>query len=145
MEYHISNITKRANTARGFLRPLIRSKIENRGQGDIDTLEREQRSKTRFIIQGYTSTQDGCLADMLDQINPTLQERRRHQRLTFLYKPMCDLLKPKRSVLAVGSDSQSKNKSNTKLQTSTKKYSDFLPELHKPHPQHNPCAKSWPD
>jgi hypothetical protein len=107
---HISNITKRANSTLGFLRrnlrycpqncrktayqALIRSKLEYGSvvwdpyqQGDIDKLERVQRSAARFITRDYKSRQEGCVTAMLDDLNlPTLQERRRHQRLTFLYK-----------------------------------------------------------
>ena len=107
---HITNITKRANSTLGFLRrnlrycpqscrktayeALIRSKLEYGSvvwdpyqQGEIDKLERVQRTAARFITRDYKSRQDGCVSAMLEDLKlPTLQERRRHQRLTFLYK-----------------------------------------------------------
>jgi len=107
---HISKTTKRANSTLGFLRrnlrhcpkacrktayiSLVRSKLEYGSvvwdpylQGDIDRLERIQRSAARFITKDYQSRHHGCVEDMLRDLElPTLQERRRQQRLTLLYK-----------------------------------------------------------
>ena len=82
-------------------------------QGDIDKLERVQRSAARLITKDYISRQDGCVTAMLKgpDLDP-LQERRRHQRSTFLYKvvkghvPAINLehylkpLRPKRTIRA---------------------------------------------
>ena len=107
---HINNICKKANSTLGFLRrnlrhcpkpcrknaylALVRSKLEYGSiiwdpynQCDIDRLERIQRSAARFITRDYKSRQEGCVTKMLQELDlPTLQERRRQQRLTFLYK-----------------------------------------------------------
>lgn len=133
---HISNITKRANSTLGFLRrnlrhcpescrknaymALVRSKLEYGSvvwdpylQGDIDRLERVQRSAARFITKDYRSRQPGCVGQMLKRLDLVpLHERRRHQRLTLLYKvvngqvPAINLedylkpLRPKRTIRA---------------------------------------------
>ena len=133
---HITTITKRANSTLGFLRrnlrhcpkncrknayvSLIRSKLEYGSivwdpyqQSDIDRLERVQRSAARFITKDYRSRQDGCVTAMLRELDlDPLQDRRRHQRLTFLYKvveghvPAINLehylqpLRPKRTIRA---------------------------------------------
>ena len=107
---HINNITKKANSTLGFLRrnlyhcppdcrknaylALIRSKLEYGSviwdpytKDDIDRLERIQRSAACFITRDYKSRQEGCVTNMLQDLQlPTLQERRRQLRLTFLYK-----------------------------------------------------------
>ena len=44
-------------------------------------------SAARFIARDFRSRQEGCNTKTLQELDlPTLQERRRHQRLTFLYK-----------------------------------------------------------
>ena len=107
---HLNNICKKASSTLGFLRrnlrhcpkpcrknaylALVRSKLEYGSiiwdpynQCDIDRLERIQRSAARFITRDYRSRQEGCVTKMLQELDlPTLQERRRQQRLTFLYK-----------------------------------------------------------
>ena len=107
---HINNICKKANFTLGFIRrnlrhcpqpcrknaylALVRSKVEYLSiildpylQTDKDRLERVQRSAARFITGDYRSRQEGCITKMLQDLDlPTLQERRRQQRLTFLYK-----------------------------------------------------------
>jgi hypothetical protein len=107
---HITNITKKSNSTLGFLRrnlrhcqlscrknaylALVRSRLEYASiiwdphlQGDIDRLERVQRSAARFIKKDYRSREEGCVTSMLKDLElPPLQDRRRHQRLTFLYK-----------------------------------------------------------
>ena len=73
---------------------LVHSKLEY-GSGvwdlflknDIDRLERVQRSAAWFITGDYESRHQGCVTNMLDDPDlPSLEERRRQQRLTFLYK-----------------------------------------------------------
>jgi len=107
---YITNITKRANSTLGFLRrnlshcplecrknaflALVRSKLEYASvvwdpfhQSDIDRLEGIQRSAARFITRDYRSRQPGCVTEMLQTLElPPLQDRRRAQRLTLLYK-----------------------------------------------------------
>ena len=107
---HINNTVKKANSMLGFLRrnlrhcqlscrknayiALVRSKLEYASiiwdpylQNDIDKLERVQRSAARFISKDYRSREEGCVSAMLKDLDlPPLQERRRHQRLAFLYK-----------------------------------------------------------
>ena len=107
---HINNVAKKANSTLGFLRrnlrycpkdcrknaylALVRSKLEYGSvvwdpyqQNDINRLERIQRSAARFVTRDYHSRQEGAVTDMLHQLDLLpLQERRRHQRLTFLYK-----------------------------------------------------------
>ena len=54
---------------------------------DIDRLERIQRQAARFITRDYFSRDPGCVTKMLKDLNlPTLQERRRNLRLSFLFK-----------------------------------------------------------
>ena len=107
---HINNICKKATSTLGFLRrnlphypqpcrknaylALVRSKVEYGSiiwdpylQTDIGRLGRVQKSDARFITGDYRSRQEGCITRMLQDLDlPTLQERRRQQRLTFLYK-----------------------------------------------------------
>ena len=107
---HINNTSKKANSTLGFLRrnlrhcplpcrknaylALVRSKLEYGSvvwdpylKNDIDRLERVQRSAARFITGDYKSRHEGCVTNMLDDLDlPSLEERRRQQRLTFLYK-----------------------------------------------------------
>ena len=107
---HINNTSKKANSTLGFLRrnlrhcplpcrknaylALVRFKLEYGSvvwdpylKNDIDRLERVQRSAARFITGDYKSRHEGCVTNMLDDLDlPSLEERRRQQRLTFLYK-----------------------------------------------------------
>ena len=107
---HIRNITKKANSTLGFLRrnlrhcplpcrknaylALVRSKLEYGSvvwdpylKCDIDRLERVQRSAARFITRDYKSREEGCVTKMLNDLRlSSLEERRRQQRLTLLYK-----------------------------------------------------------
>ncbi|KAH3738382.1 hypothetical protein DPMN_045016 [Dreissena polymorpha] len=56
-------------------------------QTDIDRLEGVQRSAARFITRDYRSRQPGCVTEMLHKLELSpLQDRRRAQRLTLLYK-----------------------------------------------------------
>ena len=53
----------------------------------IDRLERVQRSAARFFTGDYKSRHEECVTNMLTDLDlPSLEERRRQQRLTFLYK-----------------------------------------------------------
>ena len=107
---HINNTSKKANSTLGFLRrnlrhcpmpcrknaylALVRSKLEYGSvvwdpylKNDIDRLERVQRSAARFITGDYKSRHEGCVTNMLTDLDlPSLEKRRRQQRLTFLYK-----------------------------------------------------------
>ena len=54
---------------------------------DVDRLERVQRQAARFIKRDYRTRETGCVGHMLHELNlPQLQERRKQQRLTALYK-----------------------------------------------------------
>jgi len=107
---HISKITKKASSTVGFLcrnlshcptacrrnayLSLVRSVIEYGAivwdphlQQDIDRLDRVQRQGVRFITGDYKSRTPGCVTQMmLNQNLPSLQERRKHLRLAFLFK-----------------------------------------------------------
>ena len=107
---HISNITKKANSTLGFLRrnlkhcpescrktaylALVRSTLEYSSiiwdphlQKDIYKLEKVQRQAARFITGDYTSKDHGCVTRMLDSLKlPSLQDRRKANRLVFFYK-----------------------------------------------------------
>ena len=107
---HISNITKKANTTLGFLRrnlkhcpescrktaylALVRSTIEYSSivwdpylQKDISKLEKVLRQAARFITGDYSSKDQGCVTRMLDRLKlPSLQDRRKANRLVFFYK-----------------------------------------------------------
>ena len=49
--------------------------------------EHKQRQAARFINRDYHSRQPGCVTKMLQDLDlPTLQLRRRHLRLSFLFK-----------------------------------------------------------
>jgi hypothetical protein len=54
---------------------------------DIDKLESIQKRAARFIKQDYKSRESGCVTNMLKDLElKPLQERRKHIRLTMLYK-----------------------------------------------------------
>ena len=54
---------------------------------DIKLLEQVQRRAARFITQDYRSRSEGSMTRMLEELNiPTLQSRRKDDRLTFLFK-----------------------------------------------------------
>ena len=73
---------------------LVRSTLEYSSivwdpylQKDIDKLEKVQRQAARFITGNYISRDQGCVSQMLAELNlPPLQDRRKANRLTFLYK-----------------------------------------------------------
>ena len=107
---HIANIAKKASSKLGFLRrnlsrcpmeirrtafiSLIRSSLDYGATmwdpyqvGDSTKLERVQRQSARFIKRDYKSRHPGCVTEMLEDLNlPPLQQRRKQQRLTTLYK-----------------------------------------------------------
>ena len=54
---------------------------------DVDCLERVQHQAACFIKREYRTRETGCVGHMLQELNlPPLQERRKQQRLTTLYK-----------------------------------------------------------
>lgn len=56
-------------------------------KGDIDKLEKIQRSAARYIKKDYRSRQEGCVTEMLQDLGlPSLEERRRQLRLMLLYE-----------------------------------------------------------
>ena len=107
---HICKITKKANSALGFLRrnlrkcppkcrlnaylSLVRSTLEYGSiiwdphlKKDIDALERIQRAAARFITGDYKTRTPGSIQHMMTKLELTsLQVRRKQLRLTFLYK-----------------------------------------------------------
>ena len=107
---HINNITKKANSTIGFLRrnlkhcplkckrtaylSLVRSVLEYGCtvwdpylQKDIDELERVQRRAIRFITGEYKSMTPGTIGKLQDRLQiPSLENRRKAIRLTFMYK-----------------------------------------------------------
>ena len=73
---------------------LIRSSLEYGAtvwdpylKQDVDRLERVQRQAARFIKRDYRTRETGCVGHILQELNlPPLQERRKQQWLTTLYK-----------------------------------------------------------
>ena len=56
-------------------------------RGDIDKLEQIQHRAARFITGNYRSRHTGSVTTMLTNLNlDTLDNRRRDQRLTFMYR-----------------------------------------------------------
>ena len=107
---HINKITRKSNSTLGFLRRnlkhcpgncrkraylvLIRSSLEYssvfwdpRLQKDIEKLENIQKQAARFITGDYSSKDQGCVTRMLkDLAIPLLQDRRKANRLLFIYR-----------------------------------------------------------
>ena len=107
---HINNITKKASSTLGFIKrnlrrcptqckktaylALIRPLLEYGAiiwdpyqKQEIDRMERIQRKAVRFISRDYRSNTPGFVTGLLKKHDlPTLQERRKDLRLTFLYK-----------------------------------------------------------
>ena len=107
---HIDKINKRASSTLGFLKrnvsrcpekcrrtayiSLVRSTLEYgcsvwdpHQSNDIDKLERTQRRAARFITKDYKSREPGSMTKMLVDLDlPTLESRRKENRLCFLYK-----------------------------------------------------------
>ena len=73
---------------------LIRSSLEYGStvwdpylKQDVDSLERVLRQAARFIKRDYRTRETGCVGHVLQELNlPPLQERRKPQQLTTLYK-----------------------------------------------------------
>ena len=56
-------------------------------QKDIDKIEKIQRKAARFIQKDYHSRQPGSMTKMLTDLNlPTLESRRKENRLCFMFK-----------------------------------------------------------
>ena len=107
---HIQNIARKAGQTLGFLRrnlqncpkecrrlayiALVRSKLEYASsvwdphtKENIDRIEKVQRQAARFIQKDYRSREPGCVTKMLEELElPTLETRRRNQRLQLLKK-----------------------------------------------------------
>ena len=107
---HITNLTKNANSALGFLRrnlkycsedskrlayiSLVNSTLEYDAvvwdpyhSRDIIAVEIVQKQTARFIKNDYKSRFEGCVTSMLEDLMlPTLQQRRLVSRLVMLYK-----------------------------------------------------------
>ena len=107
---HINGVCKKASSTLGFVRrnlqncpkqtrliayvSLVRSLLEYGStiwdphtQKEVDKLERIQRQAARFVTRDYHSKDPGCVTKMLRELNlPTLQQRRKNLRLTFLFK-----------------------------------------------------------
>ena len=107
---HINNITRKAGQTLGFIRrnlqncpkecrrlayiALVRSKLEYASsvwdphtRENIDRLEKVQRQAARFIQKDYSSREPGCVTRMLNELKlPTLESRRKNQRLQLLNK-----------------------------------------------------------
>ena len=107
---HITKITKKANSTLGFIRrnlkhcpessrktvylALVRSTLEYSSivwdpilVKDINKLEKVQRQAARFVTGDYSSREQGCVTKMLQDLQlPSLQDRRKTNRLTFFYK-----------------------------------------------------------
>ena len=105
---HIGNICGKANSALGLMRrnlsqctpqchrtaylALIRSNFDYASTvwdpylvKDIKTLEKIQKKAARFIKGDYHSREPGCVTKVLADLDlPTLQDRRRENRLCFL-------------------------------------------------------------
>ena len=107
---HITKITKKANSTLGFIRrnlkhcpessrktaylALVRSTLEYSSVvwdptlvKDVNKLEKVQRQAARFITGDYSSRDQGCVTKMLQDLQlPSLQDRRKNNRLIFFYK-----------------------------------------------------------
>ena len=107
---HIAHTCKKANSTLGFLRrnlrfcplqckknaylSLVRPVLEYGSivwspylRQDVDKLEKVQRLSARFITGDYKTRTPGSITSMLQSLQlQTLEQRRRDQRLIFLYK-----------------------------------------------------------
>ena len=106
----VPHYLKKSNSTLGFLRrnlkncpeecrelayiSLVRSTLEYGSsiwdlylQKDINCIEKIQRQAARFIKKDYRSREDGCLKNMLRDLElPSLQQRRKFNKLVFLFK-----------------------------------------------------------
>ena len=56
-------------------------------QKDINSIEKIQRQAVRFIKKDYRSREDGCVTNILRDLDlPSLQQRREFNKLVFLFK-----------------------------------------------------------
>ena len=107
---HIEKVSKKASSTLGFIQrnlrhcpshcrrsayiALVRSTLEYGSvvwdphlQQDVDKLEKVQRKAARFIKKDYHSCHKGAMTNMLHELDlPTLQSRRKENRLCFMYK-----------------------------------------------------------
>lgn len=107
---HITQLTKKANSTMAVLRrnlrnctkdcrkiayiSLVRSLMDYGAiiwdpyiQKDVTKLECVQRQAARFITNDYKTKSEGCMTNMLHELDlPPLQDRRKSCRLVFLYK-----------------------------------------------------------
>ena len=107
---HIQNITIKTNSTLGFLHrslkncpeecrklayiSLVRSTLEYGSsiwdpylQKDINSTEKVQRQDARFIKRDYKSREEGCVTNMLNDLDlPSLQQPREFNKLVFLFK-----------------------------------------------------------
>jgi hypothetical protein len=105
---HITNFTGKANSSLGFLRrnlrinsphlkttaykTLVRPLLEYAPtvwdpytKKNIRNIEMVQRRSARYVLQRYRNS--SCVSDMLHELGwQSLEERRKHQRLTMMYK-----------------------------------------------------------
>ena len=54
---------------------------------DINSFEKVQRQAARFIKRDYKNREEGCVTQMLNDLDlPSLQQRREFNKLVFLFK-----------------------------------------------------------
>ena len=141
---HIEKTTKKASSSLGFIQrnlrrcpqhcrktayiALVRSRLEYGSiiwdphlQKDIDKLEKIQRKAARFIKQDYRSKEKGSMTNMLKELElPTLQERRKENRLSFLYKIS------RKQIPAIPSDTYLKPVVDKRKRKETKKFANYV-------------------
>ena len=62
-------------------------------QTDIKALEQVQRRAARYVFNGYSTRTPGCVTKMLDDLEwDPLEVRRRHNRLSMLYRMQHNLV-----------------------------------------------------
>jgi len=142
-DQHITNIVKKANSALWFLKrnlkhcpqqcrrsaylSLVRSTLEYSSsvwdpylKKNINRLEKVQRQAARFVSGDYRSRDEGCVTKMLEDLSlPSLEARRRNNRLVFFYKVVEGL------VPAIKCPSVILTPERNKRRINTKKYVDF--------------------
>ena len=85
---HISNTANKANATLG---PIYNNRYKQTWN--------IQRRGARFITKDYKSREEGCLTEMLKELElPSLETRRKQQRLIFLYKVVWYQLFPLRTI-----------------------------------------------
>lgn len=107
---HISSITSKASRTLGFLRrnlkectlpvkeasykAMVRPSLENAAtvwdphqQNHIQAIEQVQRRAARFVFNDYSTRTPGCVSNMIKDLNwQSLEQRRKHSRLSMMYK-----------------------------------------------------------